>query len=76
MQSHPEWVRGLKHESVNDARTRFASHPEWVRGLKPELHHHHAPGKASHPEWVRGLKPDISSSADIDNRRTPSGCVD
>ena len=34
MQSHPEWVRGLKLSSVITIIQTNLSHPEWVRGLK------------------------------------------
>ena len=34
-QSHPAWVRGLKHGYVYHKTSRLrASHPAWVRGLK------------------------------------------
>ena len=32
--SHPEWVRGLKHEKSHVEVGKLVSHPEWVRGLK------------------------------------------
>ena len=32
--SHPMWVRGLKHKSLNVTAYVCASHPMWVRGLK------------------------------------------
>ena len=34
MQSHPTWVRGLKHSCLIIKRTKLGSHPTWVRGLK------------------------------------------
>ena len=34
MQSHPTWVRGLKHHLPSAIYTALASHPTWVRGLK------------------------------------------
>ena len=38
MQSHPTWVRGLKHVlNIIDVRTNL-SHPTWVRGLKQSNH--------------------------------------
>ena len=57
MQSHPEWVRGLK-QGVMDASDPYdMSHPEWVRGLKHDEIIVEANETQSHPEWVRGLKP-------------------
>ena len=37
MQSHPTWVRGLKHRHRTAEHTRIKSHPTWVRGLKLTL---------------------------------------
>ena len=34
MQSHPTWVRGLKHSVRHPVRSAQSSHPTWVRGLK------------------------------------------
>ena len=34
MQSHPTWVRGLKHNVTTSFERRITSHPTWVRGLK------------------------------------------
>ena len=31
------WVRGLKHEIVDELKEIFPSHPVWVRGLKQKL---------------------------------------
>ena len=56
MQSHPEWVRGLKRRSVERLKRYSVSHPEWVRGLKQRTIRHPMLLIASHPEWVRGLK--------------------
>ena len=33
-QSHPMWVRGLKHNNKRYYRPLLKSHPMWVRGLK------------------------------------------
>ena len=55
-ESHPTWVRGLKHELIMMLLRYFVSHPTWVRGLKQKtikLERDHA---ESHPTWVRGLK--------------------
>ena len=35
MQSHPTWVRGLKHHELYCIQAKHKSHPTWVRGLKP-----------------------------------------
>ena len=37
MQSHPTWVRGLKHDEEDEGRYYILSHPTWVRGLKPNI---------------------------------------
>ena len=34
MQSHPTWVRGLKHIYITLIQPLYWSHPTWVRGLK------------------------------------------
>ena len=34
MQSHPLWVRGLKHKAQFCPTRAIQSHPLWVRGLK------------------------------------------
>ena len=34
MQSHPVWVRGLKHDIKVVRNLDRESHPVWVRGLK------------------------------------------
>ena len=34
MQSHPTWVRGLKHRITQILLITEKSHPTWVRGLK------------------------------------------
>ena len=57
IQSHPEWVRGLKPFERNKVTTIRGSHPEWVRGLKLMYGIDHINQQTSHPEWVRGLKP-------------------
>ena len=36
LESHPTWVRGLKHPSDSVRNTLLLSHPTWVRGLKPQ----------------------------------------
>ena len=37
MQSHPTWVRGLKHDRKLTIHGHISSHPTWVRGLKHTL---------------------------------------
>ena len=34
LESHPMWVRGLKHVKLCESKLKFVSHPMWVRGLK------------------------------------------
>ena len=34
MESHPVWVRGLKHHIQRSKGNEKGSHPVWVRGLK------------------------------------------
>ena len=38
MQSHPTWVRGLKHRIDKNPVWHTKSHPTWVRGLKHMEH--------------------------------------
>ena len=59
MQSHPEWVRGLKHIEQGVLNTEEVSHPEWVRGLKLLQIKAYLEKEKSHPEWVRGLKQNL-----------------
>ena len=33
-ESHPVWVRGLKHFLCTIGQCSIGSHPVWVRGLK------------------------------------------
>ena len=33
-ESHPMWVRGLKHSGHERRKDNAQSHPMWVRGLK------------------------------------------
>ena len=44
-ESHPTWVRGLKHSYKFNRQTHYQSHPTWVRGLK--LHHY-----LNGPKWA------------------------
>ena len=37
-ESHPSWVRGLKHKSRFIGGSDATSHPSWVRGLKHQYH--------------------------------------
>ncbi len=37
VQSHPVWVRGLKHEPNKGCGDCSKSHPVWVRGLKQKV---------------------------------------
>ena len=76
MQSHPEWVRGLKLHNVEDNHKYETSHPEWVRGLKLISSIVKLQNFMSHPEWVRGLKLILLVRCLLTLGRTPSGCVD
>ena len=76
MQSHPEWVRGLKLSKFFALRANLSSHPEWVRGLKLVYRPVSDTSFLSHPEWVRGLKHRVIVEVYFDDGRTPSGCVD
>ena len=55
-ESHPVWVRGLKHHFVVKVCYHCMSHPVWVRGLKHQLKNTLWQSRMSHPVWVRGLK--------------------
>ena len=56
-ESHPTWVRGLKHCFSSRSRISCPSHPTWVRGLKLNAPYEYEQIARSHPTWVRGLKP-------------------
>ena len=55
-ESHPVWVRGLKHLLRVAQCVKQMSHPVWVRGLKQILSIMKYNHLESHPVWVRGLK--------------------
>ena len=55
-QSHPTWVRGLKHFGWFMTMMNWQSHPTWVRGLKLADTYNYEKQSKSHPTWVRGLK--------------------
>ena len=62
MESHPTWVRGLKHEISNQGWEKGKSHPTWVRGLKHCCAIQWERTRWSHPTWVRGLKRNSAST--------------
>ena len=56
MQSHPTWVRGLKHiaESTITLKTKVAPYVgAWIETIKAVKN---TATIMSHPTWVRGLK--------------------
>ena len=71
MQSHPTWVRGLKHTLAAIAVLVAMSHPTWVRGLKLCMLRAISVSSASHPTWVRGLKLEKSDNKLKDDRVAP-----
>ena len=76
MQSHPTWVRGLKHLTDNATAKDMESHPTWVRGLKLLWFQTMNGVHKSHPTWVRGLKLLEKDYNEIESSRTLRGCVD
>ncbi len=76
MQSHPTWVRGLKHKYSVELTQRVKSHPTWVRGLKHRVIYLAFANWLSHPTWVRGLKRLDCYKAHGTECRTLRGCVD
>ena len=76
MQSHLEWVRGLKLQIGADFYGSTKSHLEWVRGLKLWRRVFNRNLPESHLEWVRGLKQTTVQRYERQSCRTSSGCVD
>ena len=58
-QSHPTWVRGLKHDVLSTTLRHHTVAPymgAWIETAFTKLRHHF---DKSHPTWVRGLKHDL-----------------
>ena len=56
MQSHPVWVRGLKHAGMDEQTRQCGVAPcmgAWIETHSLEADAHRL---ESHPVWVRGLK--------------------
>ena len=70
-ESHPMWVRGLKHFSAINALCGFQSHPMWVRGLKLIYVLEYLVIQRSHPMWVRGLKQKVARRTQQDLQVAP-----
>ena len=75
-ESHPMWVRGLKHCHLYRPKRPCVSHPMWVRGLKQTLKSSTHRVSTSHPMWVRGLKQTYCDYNQPLKSRTLCGCVD
>ena len=74
--SHPTWVRGLKHATLDKGSGIFMSHPTWVRELKQQRAHAKDYQYQSHPTWVRELKLVFQPLLVLLLGRTLRGCVD
>ena len=55
--SHPTWVRGLKHYSIDEEERRGHVAPYVGAWIETTDYHHKSIQIQSHPTWVRGLKP-------------------
>ena len=76
-QSHPSWVRGLKHRFFEDGHLGCLSHPSWVRGLKQYSNVILQTAERCRTprgcvDWNRLILNVVLSSPS----RTPRGCVD
>ena len=76
IESHPMWVRGLKHYDFRYNTIQQKSHPMWVRGLKHPGWTRIKEGGVSHPMWVRGLKLKVLMLLWSFLGRILCGCVD
>ena len=56
MQSHPEWVRGLKRKQIVSAYQRNQVAPRVGAWIETLGYGNFEGFSKSHPEWVRGLK--------------------
>ena len=76
-QSHPAWVRGLKHHERKPSWRLVLSHPAWVRGLKPFCQWYGNGRLYVAPRvgaWIETTSP-VKLSVQLAGR-TPRGCVD
>ena len=76
MQSHPMWVRGLKHEEKGMDVTSTDVAPYVGAWIETSFPMGTRVLRLSHPMWVRGLKLCIDRDFIIHQRRTLCGCVD
>ena len=77
-ESHPVWVRGLKHTIFIEENIEALSHPVWVRGLKrlfcfenESIQDLVAPRVGA---WIETVNDQLSIKQGL--CRTPCGCVD
>ena len=71
MQSHPMWVRGLKHDGISHGKTVVEVAPyvgAWIETVVFRRFHGFL---SSHPMWVRGLKLGFDDCAVVLNRSHP-----
>ena len=56
MQSHPTWVRGLKHNYIRLKNSRLSVAPYVGAWIETKYQNEWNVAQWSHPTWVRGLK--------------------
>ena len=57
VESHPVWVRGLKHKILRAPGARLPVAPRVGAWIETASASSQPPAQRSHPVWVRGLKP-------------------
>ena len=75
-ESHPTWVRGLKH-TYRKVHHKYKQVAPYVGAwIETELSKCCKTSWTSHPTWVRGLKHLLHVVMNVNVRRTLRGCVD
>ena len=67
----PEWLRDLRREVSDEARTGSTETPEWLRDLRREVSDEARTGSAEAPEWLRDVEPPSAPPPAAPSPRTP-----
>ncbi|MFQ3662326.1 MAG: hypothetical protein SNJ69_08025, partial [Chloroflexaceae bacterium] len=69
----PEWLRDLRREVSDEARTGPAEVPEWLRDVEPPHDDPHRAGApaAEAPDWLRDVEPPSAPPPATPSPRTP-----
>jgi len=67
----PEWLRDLRREVSDEARTGSTETPEWLRDLRREVSDEARTGSAEAPEWLRDLRREVSDEARTGSAEAP-----